>query len=116
MKKSYLKTIGIAIVLHILAIGFISFPQDVLAASLRGLNIWWGVVFPSLLPFLIIGELFISFGVVAFIGGILEPIMRPLFRVPGVGGFVLALGMISGFPTGAKMTATLRNQGMLTRT
>lgn len=116
MKKSYLKTLGIAIVLHILAIGFISFPQDVLAASLRGLNIWWGVVFPSLLPFLIIGELFISFGVVAFIGGILEPIMRPVFRVPGVGGFVLALGMISGFPTGAKMTATLRNQGMLTRT
>ncbi|MDF2556206.1 MAG: ylbJ [Bacillales bacterium] len=116
MKKSYLKSIGVAIILLTLAIGFISFPKDVLAASLRGLNIWWGIVFPSLLPFLIISDLFISFGVVALIGGLLEPIMRPLFRVPGVGGFVFALGMISGFPSGAKMTATLRKQGMLTRT
>lgn len=116
MKKSHLKTIGIAIILLILAIGLITFPKDVLSASLRGLNIWWGVVFPSLLPFLIISDLFISFGVVALIGGLLEPIMRPLFRVPGVGGFVLALGMISGFPSGAKMTSTLRKQGMLTRT
>src|SRR4051812_38778703 len=113
MRKSYLKTIGIAVILVTLAIGLIIFPKDVLAASLRGLNIWWGIVFPSLLPFLIISDLFISFGVVALIGGMLEPIMRPLFRVPGVGGFVLALGMISGFPSGAKMTATLRKQGML---
>lgn len=116
MKKSYLKTIGIAIILLTLAIGLIIFPKDVLNASLRGLNIWWGIVFPSLLPFLIISDLFISFGVVALIGGLLEPIMRPLFRVPGVGGFVLALGMISGFPSGAKMTASLRKQGMLTQT
>lgn len=116
MKKSYLKTIGIALILLTLAIGLILFPKDVLNASLRGLNIWWGVVFPSLLPFLIISDLFISFGVVALIGGLFEPIMRPLFRVPGIGGFVLALGMISGFPSGAKMTATLRKQGMLTQT
>lgn len=116
MKNSYVKTIGITIILLTLAIGLITFPKDVLASSLRGLNIWWGIVFPSLLPFLIVSDLIISFGVVALIGGLLEPIMRPLFRVPGVGGFVLALGMISGFPSGAKMTATLRKQGMLTQT
>ena len=33
--------------------------------------------------------------------------MRPLFRVPGVGGFVWAMGMASGFPAGAKFTARL---------
>lgn len=41
--------------------------------------------------------------------------MRPLFRVPGIGGFVWAMGMASGFPSGAKLSATLRKQSQLTR-
>ena len=82
-------------------------PQAALQASIRGLNIWWEVVFPSLLPFFIIAELLISIGVVKFIGVILEPLMRPLFRVPGIGGFVWAMGMASGF-AGAKLSARLR--------
>src|SRR5690606_36322375 len=85
-------------------------------ASIRGLNIWWEIVFPSLLPFFIISELLIGFGVVKFIGVLLEPLMRPLFRVPGVGGFVWAMSMASGSPSGAKLTARLRKEGQLTKT
>lgn len=57
----------------------------------------------------------IGFGVVRFIGVLLEPLMRPLFKVPGVGGFVWAMGMASGFPAGAKFTARLRQEGQLTQ-
>ena len=89
-------------------------PQAALQASIRGLNIWWEVVFPSLLPFFIIAELLISIGVVKFIGVILEPLMRPLFRVPGIGGFVWAMGMASGF-AGAKLSARLRKSNQLTQ-
>ena len=53
---------------------------------------WWQIVFPSLLPFLILSELLISFGVVSFLGVMLEPFMRPFFRVPGVGWFCLGNG------------------------
>jgi sporulation integral membrane protein YlbJ len=42
--------------------------------------------------------------------------MRPLFKVPGVGGFVWAMGMASGYPAGAKLTARLRQEGQLTKT
>lgn len=76
---------------------------------------WWEVVFPSLLPFFILSELLISFGIVRFVGVLLEPFMRPIFRVPYVGGFVLAMGMASGFPSGAKLTTRLRQEGQLTR-
>lgn len=76
---------------------------------------WWTIVFPSLLPFYIVSEMLIGFGVVKFIGALLEPIMRPLFRVPGVGGFVWAMGMASGFPAGAKFTARLRQEGQLSQ-
>jgi sporulation integral membrane protein YlbJ len=41
--------------------------------------------------------------------------MRPLFRVPGVGGFALAMGMASGNPAGAKITARLRQEKQLTQ-
>ncbi|KPD01258.1 Sporulation integral membrane protein YlbJ [Geobacillus sp. BCO2] len=64
------------------AFSLICYPKQSLEASIRGLNMWWEVVFPSLLPFFIVSELLISFGVVSFLGVLLEPLMRPLFRVP----------------------------------
>jgi sporulation integral membrane protein YlbJ len=97
-----------------MAISLITFPKASFDASLDGLDMWWSIVFPSLLPFFIVSEMLIGFGVVSFIGVILEPIMRPLFRVPGVGGFVWAMGMASGFPAGAKFTARLRQEKQLT--
>lgn len=98
-----------------LAFCMIIFPEETFDASLRGLNMWWEVVFPSLLPFFIIAELLISFGVVKFIGVLFEPIMRPLFNVPGVGSFALSMGMASGYPTGAKISARLREEKQISR-
>jgi sporulation integral membrane protein YlbJ len=113
--RSRLKTVVLALSVTLMAISLIAFPQESVDASIRGLDMWWEIVFPSLLPFLIISEMLIGFGVVKFIGVLLEPIMRPLFKVPGVGGFVLAMGMASGYPSGAKLTARLRQEGQLTR-
>lgn len=76
---------------------------------------WWEVVFPSLLPFFIAAELLIAFGVVRFLGVLFEPVMRPLFNIPGVGSFGYIMGMASGYPTGAKITARLREENQLTR-
>jgi sporulation integral membrane protein YlbJ len=113
--RSKLKTIFLSISVIILAASLISYPKESFDASIRGLNMWWEIVFPSLLPFFIVSEMLIGFGVVRFIGVLLEPLMRPLFKVPGVGGFVWAMGMASGFPAGAKLSARLRQEGQLTR-
>ncbi|GLB61204.1 sporulation integral membrane protein YlbJ [Cytobacillus sp. NCCP-133] len=116
MFRSKLKTVTLALSVTLMAISLISFPQESVDASIRGLNMWWEIVFPSLLPFFIISEMLIGFGVVKFIGVLLEPLMRPLFKVPGVGGFVWAMGMASGYPAGAKLTVRLRQEGQLTKT
>ncbi len=113
--KSRLKTLLLAASVTLMAASLISFPQESFDASIRGLNMWWEIVFPSLLPFFIVSEMLIGFGVVRFIGVLLEPLMRPLFKVPGVGGFVWAMGMASGYPAGAKLTARLRQEGQLTK-
>ncbi|OCA83984.1 sporulation integral membrane protein YlbJ [Bacillus wudalianchiensis] len=97
------------------AISLIIFPEISFEASIRGVNMWWEIVFPSLLPFFIVSEIMIGLGVVNFIGVLLEPLMRPLFRVPGAGGFVWAMAMASGFPSGAKLAARLRQNGELSR-
>ncbi|MHC0037285.1 sporulation integral membrane protein YlbJ [Pseudoneobacillus sp. C159] len=115
MWRSRLKTLFLAVSVTIMAASLIVYPDESFKASIRGLNMWWEIVFPSLLPFFIISEMLIGFGIVKFIGVLLEPFMRPLFRVPGVGGFVWAMGMASGFPAGAKITARLREEKQISR-
>lgn len=94
----------------------IVYPEEAFKASLKGLSIWWEVLLPAQLPFFIIAELLIGFGVVHFLGVLLEPFMRPIFRVPGSGSFVMAVGLTSGNPIGAKLTSRLREQGLISRT
>lgn len=113
--KQILKSFMLAGITIFFAFTLIKYPNDALEASIRGLDMWWEVVFPSLLPFFITAELLLSFGVVRFLGVIFEPIMRPLFNVPGVGSFAWIMGMASGYPTGAKISVRLREENQLTR-
>jgi len=91
------------------------YPEEAFASAVKGLTIWWNIVFPALLPFFIGSEILMGLGVVHFLGVLLEPLMRPLFNVPGVGSFVLAMGLASGFPIGAILTARLRREGMVSK-
>ncbi|GAB6927168.1 dipicolinic acid transporter SpoVV [Paenibacillus sp. JCM 10914] len=92
-----------------------AFPDAALQSALRGLSIWWDILFPSLFPFFVISEVLLGLGVVHLIGTLLDPLMRPLFRIPGAGGFVAAMGYVSGYPVGAKLTAKLWEQKMVNR-
>jgi sporulation integral membrane protein YlbJ len=90
-------------------------PKPGFEAALQGIGIWWDILFPALFPFLVISELLLGFGMVHFLGTLLDPLMRPLFRVPGIGGFVVAMGFASGYPVGARLTSQLSEQGLLDR-
>ena len=41
--------------------------------------------------------------------------MRPLFNVPGEGAFPLIMGIISGYPVGAKIVTNFRKNGTVTK-
>jgi sporulation integral membrane protein YlbJ len=113
--RSQLKTLALASFAFFIAILLVLYPEQAVKSSLRGLTIWWDVVFPALLPFFITAEMMMGFGVVHFLGVLLEPLMRPIFRVPGAGAFVMSVGLISGNPMGAKLTARLREQDLISR-
>ncbi|MCR2802333.1 sporulation integral membrane protein YlbJ [Paenibacillus soyae] len=105
-----------ALVAFIIAVLMAIYPTETLHSSLRGLSIWWEVLFPALFPFFVISELLLGFGIVHFFGKLLDPLMRPLFRLPGIGGFVVTMGYISGYPVGARLTAQLWAQRLINRT
>ncbi|HPC99935.1 MAG TPA: sporulation integral membrane protein YlbJ, partial [Acetivibrio sp.] len=80
------------------------------------IQLWLGVVFPSLFPFFVVSEILNKTRFINAIGVLLEPVMRPLFNVPGCGSFALAMGITSGYPVGAKITAGMREENLLTKT
>lgn len=91
------------------------FSKNNLVAAKEGLLLWANNVVPSLLPFFIATELLGYTNVVAKLGKILNPIMRPLFHIPGIGSYALLMGIISGYPTGAKIVMNLREDGLCTK-
>ena len=95
------------LVAFLLTVAIIAYSEAAFQAALDGLRIWWEVVFPALLPFFIMAQILMGMGVVHFFGTLLEPLMRPLFRVPGEGAFAMAMGLAAGYPLGAKITGDL---------
>mgnify|MGYP001247341359 CR=1 FL=1 len=114
-RHSPILTIFLSFSTIVLVISLVAHSQLSFEAAVRGLKIWWEVVFPSTLPFIVLSEILMGLGVVHFVGVLLEPLMRPLFNVPGTGGFVLAMGFSSGYPVAAKLTIRLREQRNVTK-
>ena len=105
---------SLAVIIFIVLL--IEYPKVSKESALAGVKLWLGTVFPSLLPFFIGSELLMQYGIVDFIGDLLEPVMRPIFNVPGAGSFAMAMGFTSGYPMGAKVISRLREQKLCTKT
>jgi len=90
-------------------------PQDGLAAARAGIELWLFNVMPSVLPFVIGVNLLIALGAVNFAGVVLGSFMRRVFNVSGGGGFALAIGLVAGYPVGAKIICEMRERSELER-
>ncbi len=92
----------------------ITFSKDNLLAAKQGLNLWANSVVPSLFPFFIATELLCHTNIIYHLGNLLNGIMRPLFNVPGEGAFAFIMGIISGYPTGAKIVSNFKEKNICT--
>ena len=103
------------IVFVIITFCLVIFSRSNLNAAKNGLSLWATCVVPSLFPFFIMTNLLSQTKVVDFTGKLLNKLMRPLFNVPGIGGFAFVMGLISGYPVGAKIVADFRENGKVTK-
>ena len=97
----------------IITIFCIIFPNDMLNSTKSALNLWYSVIVPSLLPFLIISDLLQQTAITKIFSHLLSPIMRKVFKLPGVSSIAVFLGMTGGYPIGAKVTADLRTKNLI---
>lgn len=113
--KTFNFTLFFLLIVIIVLIGIITNPKLSLSSAASGIAVWFNIILPSLLPFFIISEILIGLGFVDFIGKLLQPLMRPIFNVPGEGAFPLTMSILSGYPVGAKLTSRLREEGLITK-
>lgn len=104
----------IPLCIYLFTIFLVLFSSDNLAAAKNGLSLWAFSVVPSLLPFFIATELLSYTNIVSTLGKFLNCCMRPIFNIPGEGSFALLMGIISGYPVGAKIVSNLKEQGICT--
>ena len=109
------KQITFIAVILLLAGLFIS-PAECIASAKNAIALCLNIVAPSLFPFFVFSELCLSIGLIDIIGRGCERIMRPIFNIPGAGGFAFIFGILSGYPTGSIAALELYRTDQCTKT
>ena len=91
------------------------FSNSNLPAVKSGLNLWANSVVPSLFPFFVATELLMHTNIVFHLGSIFNKFMNPIFNVPGEGSFAFIMGIISGYPVGAKIACNFRKNNICSK-
>lgn len=89
-------------------------PQVSLAVQ-EGLSLCYRTIFPSLFPFFVLSTLLISLGFADILGRGLDGPMRLLFHLNGRCAPALILGLLGGYPVGARTLLSLYREGSCTR-
>lgn len=105
--------------LSMLFLGFtfclLIFSKSNLPAVKSGLSLWANSVVPSLFPFFVATELLMHTNVITLFGNILNRFMKPFFNIRGEGSFAFIMGIISGYPVGAKIASNFRQNGICSK-
>lgn len=94
---------------------FLIFPDPVSQGAKSGLTLWFSVVFPALLPFMVISGTIVRMGIASSIGRILYPLLHKCLHVSENGCYPVVIGLLSGYPLGAKTIADLCISGGITQ-
>ena len=86
-----------------------------LPAIKSGLKLWANYVIPSLFPFFVATELLMHTNIINLFGRILNNYMKPLFNISGEGAFAFIMGIISGYPVGAKIASKFRENNICSK-
>lgn len=103
MKKKWFRAALVFSFLFLLLV----FPKASLAGAKSGLLLWFNTVLPTLLPFIIVSNLIIQLDITGLISAVLYPFLHRILGVSKNGCYPVLIGMLSGYPVGAKACADL---------
>lgn len=96
-------------------VGLLVWPEEAMAAGREGLALCANTIVPSLFPFFVLSSLVVGLGYAEGLGRVLGKFMGPLFGLNGCCASALVLGLVGGYPVGAKTAAELVRQGLCSR-
>lgn len=110
-----LKRNFLAILFLFFAFSLLLFSKNNLPAVKTGLTLWATSVVPSLFPFFVATELLMHTPMMHYFGILLNKWMKPLFGIRGEGSFGFLMGLISGYPVGAKIACNFRQNNICSK-
>lgn len=78
-----------------------------------GISLCLASVIPALFPFFVAAQLLTALGAAEVLGRAAGPLFRRLFGIDGAGAAAFLLGLLGGYPVGAKAAGSLVRQGLL---
>ena len=92
------------------------YSESNIAAINKSTTLFITKIFPSLFPFFVAINLLIHTNLIATLDKHLSYIMINVFNVPGSGSLPFIMGLLSGYPTGAKIISEYRKNNICSKT
>ncbi|MEF9997497.1 MAG: transporter [Lachnospiraceae bacterium] len=102
-----MKRLIIPILLIITFVCMLCFPSFVFTGARNGLLLWFQIVVPTLLPFIVLSNLLMNTSTMHYITAISAPVLQRIFKVSIPGCFAIVTGFLCGYPMGAKVISDL---------
>ncbi len=96
-------------------LGLLVFASSNLPAVKSSLNLWANSVVPSLFPFFVATELLMHTNLISYFEIVFKNFMKPLFNVSGKCSFAFLMGLLSGYPMGAKIACDFRKKNICSK-
>lgn len=94
---------------------FFFFPSISFQGAQRGLLLWFQTVLPSLFPFMLLSNLMVTYQISRSISSLFYPIFRLFLPIKKEAAYPLVIGLLSGYPVGAKACNDLLKKNEITK-
>lgn len=106
------KTISVILIFLLISYMLLS-PAEAVTAAGNGLVLWYQTILPTLLPFAILSNIFISGNMFYILARFLYPVIRLVLPVSKEGTFPVFAGFLFGFPMGSRICAVMLKENKL---
>lgn len=90
-------------------------PGEALEASREGMKLWLNTLIPTLLPFLILTGFLVHTNKIEKLLSPLSVFWKTVFGLSPAGAYVFVLGILCGYPMGAKLASDLFTNGKISK-
>ncbi len=111
-----MKRKGLLLFLGFITLALILFPESNIQSGKAALTLCFTSVIPSLFPFFVLCRILIDLGAAELLGKYTGGFMKKLFHISPAGVTSLLMGLISGYPLGAKVCCELYQNKSITKT